>query len=68
MSQKYMYWTLKKTTYFHNFLGTFLKKKNNDSVENVQLVLLIVLFIYFQGKIEFYFYFFIFIYFRDFTF
>ena len=41
-----MYWKLKKTT-------AFLYHKNNDLVEYVQNVLLIVVFIYFQGKIKF---------------
>ena len=35
------------------FLEICLYLKNNDSVEHVQKVLLIVLFIYFQGKIKF---------------
>ena len=45
-----MYWTLKKTTNLTAFLEICLYLKNNDSVEHVQKVLLIVLFIYFQGK------------------
>ena len=35
------------------FWEIFLCLKNNDSVEHVQKVLLIVVFIYFQGKIKF---------------
>ena len=35
------------------FLEIFLYLKNNDSVEHVWKVLLIMLFIYFQGKIKF---------------
>ena len=35
------------------FLEIFLYLKNNDSVEHVQKVLYIVLFIFFQGKIKF---------------
>ena len=36
-----------------NLTAFFVYLKNNGSVEHVQKVLLIVLFIYFQGKIKF---------------
>ena len=48
-----MNWTLKNTTYFSAFLEIFLYLTSSDSVEHVQKVFLIVLFIYFQGKISF---------------
>ena len=43
----------RKLPNFTVFLEIFLYLKNNDSVEHAQKVLLIELFIYFQGKIKF---------------
>ena len=46
-------WTMLYFKVLDSFLKTFLYLKNNNSVEHVQKVLLILLFIYFQGKIKF---------------
>ena len=44
---------LRKPPIFTAFLEIFLYLRNNDSVKHVEKVLLIALFIYFQGKIKF---------------
>ena len=49
--KKYLHWG--KLPNLTSFLEIFFSLKNNDSVEHVSKVLLIVLFIYSQGKIKF---------------